>query len=97
MYRERTAEGGQVGPVYSNPTIATIDIDAWLDRESQTDSGDIMPVYPTVGYMKAELCLNGHVITLPRSQGSTPRLSFDDTQLGADFPSFAITLGNRQD
>jgi hypothetical protein len=63
MYRERTADGRQVGPVYSNPVIATADIDAWLDREGRPDSGGIMPAYPTVGYMKAELCLNGHVIT----------------------------------
>jgi hypothetical protein len=55
--------GEEVGVVYSNPTIATTDIDAWFDREGQTDSGDIMPTYPTSGYMKAELCLNGHVIT----------------------------------
>jgi predicted nucleotide-binding protein len=33
MYRERTADGQQVGPVYSHPTIATTDIDIWLDRD----------------------------------------------------------------
>jgi predicted nucleotide-binding protein len=33
MYQERTADGQQVGPVYSHPTIATIDIDIWLDRD----------------------------------------------------------------
>jgi len=31
MYRERTADGRQVGPVYRDPTIATTDIDIWLD------------------------------------------------------------------
>jgi len=33
MYREQTADGRQVGPVYSNPTIATADIDAWLGAD----------------------------------------------------------------
>jgi hypothetical protein len=32
MYRERTADGRKVGPVYRDPTIATTDIDIWLDR-----------------------------------------------------------------
>jgi hypothetical protein len=33
-FREQTADGeGEVGPVYRNPTIATADIDAWLDRD----------------------------------------------------------------
>jgi hypothetical protein len=36
MYRERTADGGQVGPVYSHPTIATADIDAWLDHDDHS-------------------------------------------------------------
>jgi hypothetical protein len=63
QFREQTANQGETGPVYSNPTIATADIDAWLGREGQTESRDIMPTYPTSGYMKAELCLNGHVIT----------------------------------
>jgi len=31
-YRERSADGRQVGPVYSDPTIATLDIDIWLER-----------------------------------------------------------------
>jgi hypothetical protein len=34
MFREQTVDGeGEVGPVYRNPTIATADIDAWLDRD----------------------------------------------------------------
>ena len=33
-FRERTGDGREVGPVYSNPTIATADIDAWLDRDA---------------------------------------------------------------
>jgi hypothetical protein len=32
-FREQTADGGgEVGPVWSNPTIATADIDTWFDR-----------------------------------------------------------------
>ena len=33
MYRERTAAGREVGPIYSAPTILTTDIDVWLDGE----------------------------------------------------------------
>jgi hypothetical protein len=33
MYRARAADGQSVGPIYSHPTIATPDIDAWLDRD----------------------------------------------------------------
>jgi hypothetical protein len=32
-YREQTDGGGEVGPVWNNPTIATADIGAWLDRD----------------------------------------------------------------
>jgi hypothetical protein len=39
MYRECTADGRQVGPVYRDPTIATTDIDIWLgDRGSHKAS-----------------------------------------------------------
>jgi hypothetical protein len=62
-FREQTADGRGIGPLYSNPTLATADIDAWLDRGGRPDSGDIIPAYPTAVFMKAELCLNGHVIT----------------------------------
>jgi hypothetical protein len=30
-YREHTAEGKDIGPVFDSPTIGTADIDAWLD------------------------------------------------------------------
>jgi hypothetical protein len=33
QYRERTADGRDVGPVYANPTIPLVDIDMWLDGE----------------------------------------------------------------
>src|SRR5215471_8059859 len=33
MYRKQTADGHGVGPVYSDPMIATTDIDGWLERD----------------------------------------------------------------
>jgi hypothetical protein len=33
MYRQRTADGGEVGPVYSAPTLLTGDVDIWLGAD----------------------------------------------------------------
>jgi hypothetical protein len=34
QYREHTAEGRQIGPVFADPRIATADIDRWFGAES---------------------------------------------------------------
>jgi hypothetical protein len=59
MYRERIADGRQVGPVYSDPTIAIAEIDAWLEfneRSHQT-------MAQGSASFTAEVCGNGHVTT----------------------------------
>jgi hypothetical protein len=40
QYREHTAEGKDIGPVFVDPTLATADIDSWLNREGHKDSAD---------------------------------------------------------
>jgi hypothetical protein len=35
QYRQHTVDGGQIGPVYVNPTLATADIDRWLDNADE--------------------------------------------------------------
>jgi Uncharacterized protein conserved in bacteria (DUF2321) len=58
-FREKTAGGGEVGPIYSNPTIATADIDAWLELNQRSHEtmaqGDAS--------FTAEVCGKGHVTT----------------------------------
>ena len=39
QYRQHTADGGQIGPVYVNPTIATADIDSWVNGEDRHELG----------------------------------------------------------
>jgi uncharacterized protein (TIGR02391 family) len=64
-FYERTADGHPVGPVYSNPTIATADIDAWLGREgNQTDrvvrAYRDLDLHPVIGEAANRLYLDGH-------------------------------------
>jgi uncharacterized protein (TIGR02391 family) len=64
-FRVQTADGGEVGPVYSNPTIATADIDAWLGREgSQTDrvirAYRDLDLHPVIAEAANKLYLDGH-------------------------------------
>jgi hypothetical protein len=35
QYREHTADGGHIGPVFKNPTIATAELDSWLDSAGE--------------------------------------------------------------
>jgi len=36
QFREQTPDGQQVGPVYSDPTVATTDMDIWLDSDRES-------------------------------------------------------------
>jgi hypothetical protein len=52
QYREHRADGRDIGPVYDNPTIATADIDRWLDgdaRRRSTGTGRKGPRGPQPG------------------------------------------------
>lgn len=40
QFREQAPDGQQVGPVYSDPTVATTDIDIWLDRSGSHKAPD---------------------------------------------------------